>query len=163
MMRVTVIEDPKPSQAKVRFQVGGEWCTCYIQGDAWEPECRELYTEWSRTPGHPREVLLSVKIDDETVPWHGAMTHGVDLLYPKGVTGHNRWLDQVYPDGLWVAFRLAPKRTKNLKCFRGIRYFVAWKPGSAPPCSELHERRFLFTPPVSAPEASTVPLPFGLA
>ena len=111
MMRVTVIEDPKPSQAKVRFQVGGEWCTCYIQGDAWEPECEELYTEWSHTPGHLREVLLSVKIDDETVPWHGAMTH--KCSYIGSVHGHNVWLDQVYPDGIWVAFRPAPKRTRN--------------------------------------------------
>ena len=36
MMRVTVIEDPKPSQPKVNFKVGGEWCTCYIQGNNWE-------------------------------------------------------------------------------------------------------------------------------
>ena len=148
MMRVTVIEDPKPSQPKVRFQVGGEWCTCYIQADAWEPEREEVYVDWSRTPGHPREVLLSVKIDDETAPWHGAMTYGATHIGP--VTGHNKWLDQVHPYGLWVAFRLAPKRTRNRKCFRGIRYFVAWKPGSAPPCSELHEVRLLASFPSSS-------------
>ena len=129
MMRVTVIEDPKPSQPKVNFKVGGEWCTCYIQGNAWEPGCEELYSEWSRTTtGHRGRSLVS-KIDDETLPWHGAVAHKVSIAF--GET--NDPLGTYYPNGLWVGCRLAPKRTRNPKCFRGIRYFVAWKPGSKPP------------------------------
>ena len=37
------------------------------------------------------------------------------------------------PEGLWVAYRLQLKRTRNPSCFRSNRYFVAWKPGSTPP------------------------------
>ena len=159
MMRVTVIEDPTPSQAKVNFKVGGEWCTCYIQGNAWEPGCEELYTEWSRTPDRHRDSGIISKIKDETLPWHGAYDHGWSVAEGKP----NAWVEEKYPHGLWVAFRLASKRTRNPKCFRGIRYFVAWKPGSKPPFEELHEVKFLVSPPPPvAPDASEVPLPFGL-
>ena len=163
-MRVTVIEDPKPSQATVRFQVGGELCACYIQGDAWEsPECEQLSADWSRTPG-ALSHFLAERIEDDALPWHGATAD--PWQDPNSACAFKDTLSHKATEGLWVGFRLAPKRTRNPKCFRGIRYFVAWRPGSAPPCSELHERRFLFNPPVSAPaapEASDVPLPFGLA
>ena len=164
MMRVTVIEDPKPSQAKVRFQAGGEWCTCYIQGDAWESsECEQLYADWSRTPG-ALSHFLAERIEDDALPWHGATAD--PWQDSNSACAFKDTLSHKAPEGLWVGFRLAPKRTRNPKCFRGIRYFVAWRPGSAPPCSEVLERRFLFSPPVSAPAApaaSDVPLPFGLA
>ena len=163
MMRATVVADPKPPQAKVRFQVGGERCTCYIPGDAWEsPECEQLYADWSRTPGSLWETLLAVKIDDDALPWYGAKAER-----PTYRDINKPWKDLVArraPDGLYVGFRLAPKQTRNPKCFRGIRYFAAWKPGSAPPCSDLHEVRLLLRPPSPpAPAASDVPLPFGLA
>ena len=160
MMRATVIEQPSSSQPKVRFQVGGQGCTCYIQGDAWEsPECEQLCADWSRTPG-ALSHFLAEKVEDEALPWHGATA---DPWQDPNATVFKDTLSHKAPEGLWVGFRVAPKRTRNPMCFRGIRYFVAWKPGSSPPCSELHERRFLFRPPVSAPAASTVPLPFGLA
>ena len=93
------------------------------------------------------------------MPWHGAYDHGGSVVEGKP----NVWLEHKYPHGIWVAFRLAPKRTRNPKCFRGIRYFVAWKPGSKPPFEELHEVEFLVSPPPPvAPAASDVPLPFGL-
>ena len=159
MMRVTVIEDPKPSQPKLNFKVGGEWCTCYVQGNAWEPGCEELYSEWSRTPSDSRERSLVSKIDDETLPWHGVLSHNVSVVLGEP----NTWLEKVYPHGLWVGSRLAQKRTRNPKCFRGIRYFVAWKPGSKPPFEELREITYLLSPPSPvAPDASEVPLPFGL-
>ena len=158
MMRVTVIEDPKPSQPKVNFKVGGEWCTCYVQGNAWEPGCEELYTRWSPPPKHGAGHILKIK--DDTLPWHGC-------VYYHGCVRDGKpevWIEEKYPHGLWVASRLASKRTRNPKCFRGIRYFVAWKPGSKPPFEELHEITYLLSPPSPvAPDASEVPLPFGLA
>ena len=49
------------------------------------------------------------------------------------------------PEGLWVAYRLQLKRTRNPSCFRSNRYFVAWKPGSTPPypLETLHDTTFL--------------------
>jgi hypothetical protein len=158
MMRVTVIENPKPSQPKVNFKVGGEWCTCYVQGNAWEAGCEELYNEWARTPNDQGRSFAS-KVDDDTLPWHGAAAHKASVAFGQP----NDPLDTCYPNGLWVGSRLAHKRTRNPKCFRGIRYFVAWKPGSRPPFEELHGVLLLLKPPSpTAPEASEVPLPFGL-
>ena len=160
MMRVTVIENPKSSQPKVNFKVGGEWCTCYIQGNAWEPGCEELYKEWCPPRNHGAGRLLRVK--DDTLPWHGCVYHCGCLEDGKPAV----WIEENHPHGLWVGSRLAHKRTKNPKCFRGIRYFVAWKPGSKPPFEELHEISYLLWPasiPRLSPEASEVPLPFGLS
>ena len=98
------------------------------------------------------------------MPKHGARAD--PWQQPDTTCNFKDVLSQIAPEGLWVGFRLAPKRTKNPKCFRGIRYFVAWKPGPSPPCSELqlHESRLHFTPPSpTAPAATDVPLPFGLA
>ena len=162
MMRVTVIENPKPSQPKVNFKVGGEWCTCYIQGDAWEPGCEELYTEWCKTTAHRCASNTIKKIDDETLPWNGAGAYFCSVVCGEP----NTWGAHVYPYGLWVGSHLAKKRTRNPKCFRGTRYFVAWKPGSEPPfpSEELHDVKLLVSPTCSlAPDASTLPLPFGLS
>ena len=66
------------------------------------------------------------------------------------------------PEGLWVAYRLQLKRTRNPSCFRSNRYFVAWKPGSAPPypAETLHEATFLlWASEVTAPLPSEVPWP----
>ena len=54
-------------------------------------------------------------------------------------------LDNLTPEGLWVAYRLQLKRTRNPSCFRPNRYFVAWKPGSTPPypVETLHDATFL--------------------
>ena len=157
MMRVTVIEDPKPPQPKVRFQVGGEWCTCYVQGNAWEPWCEQVFTDWCPPPKHGEGHTARVK--DDTLPWHGCV-HWNDRLGDG-----KEWIEKHHPHGLWVGSRLAQKRTMNPKCFRGIRYFVAWKPGSKPPFEELHEISYLLWParPWFSPEASEVPLPFGLS
>ena len=95
---------------------------------------------------------------DDTLPWHGC-TYWNDRLGDG-----KEWIEKHYPHGLWVGSRLAHKRTRNPKCFRGIRYFVAWKPGSKQPFEELHEISYLLWPacPRFSPEASEVPLPFGL-
>ena len=63
------------------------------------------------------------------------------------------------PEGLWVAYRLQLKQTRNPSCFRSNRYFVTWKPGSTPPypLETLHDATFLLwasevTAPLSCPK-----------
>ena len=66
------------------------------------------------------------------------------------------------PEGLWVAYRLQLKRTRNPSCFRSNRFFVAWKPGSTPPypVETLHDAAFLlWASEVTAPLPSDEPWP----
>ena len=65
------------------------------------------------------------------------------------------------PEGLWVAYRLQLKRTRNPACFRSNRYFVAWKPGSTPPypMETLHDTTFLLWASEVSPPPTGVPWP----
>jgi hypothetical protein len=163
-MRVTVIENPKPSQQKVNFKVDGEWCTCYVQGDAWEPGCEQVYDDWLRTPGCLKSQTTSTHktVMDDTTPWYGAVV--CDGVAPTWPHGNHYYVQKENPGGLWVGCRLSAKRTRNPKCFRGVRYFVAWLPGTEPPCSVDAGLEYVMRAPFpQPPRASEVPPPFGLS
>ena len=121
---------------------GKEAC-CYVQGNAWgSPSCDNIFQEWSRTPGVNRQVWVNEAtnvINNSSLPWHQA------LAISRIVSKKYRELDMLTPEGLWVAYRLQLKRTRNPSCFRSNRYFVAWKPGSTPPypVETLHDATFL--------------------
>ena len=73
----------------------------------------------------------------------------------------NTKLDNLTPEGLWVACRLQLKRTRNPACFRRNRYFVAWKAGSTPPypVQTLHDTTFLLWAWEDSPPSTGVTWP----
>ena len=162
MMRVTVIDRPS-SEERVMVTHEGKEVSCYVQGNAWDsPSCEDILQEWSRTPGVNRQVWVNqatTVINDSSLPWHKALA--ISRIVPKKC----QELDMLTPEGLWVAYRLQLKRTRNPSCFRSTRYFVAWKPGSTPPypVETLHGTTFLLWASEDCPFLSDVKFPKKLS
>ena len=158
MMRVTVIDKPR-SEERVMVTHEGKQACCYVQGNAWDsPSCEDTFQEWSRTPGVNRQVWVDQAtnvINDSSLPWHKALA--ISRIVPKTY----QELDNLTPEGLWVACRLELKRTRNPACFRSTRYFVAWKPGSTPPypVETLHDTTFLLWASEDSPPSTGAPWP----
>ena len=100
---------------------GKEACCCYVHGNAWgSPSCEDIFQERSRTPGVNRQVWVDEATDvinDLSLPWNKA------LAISRVVLKKYRELDMLTPEGLWVAYRLQLKRTRNPSCLRSSRYF----------------------------------------
>ena len=94
-------------------------------------------------------------ISDSSMPWHQCLA-----LVDTTARDHDDL--RCVQDGLWVAYHLRKNRMRNPQCFRGTRYWVCWKPGSAP--SQLCDVSFLTLPAsdVQPPRPEEVPLPRGL-
>ena len=139
-MLVTVIDKPRSEERVMVAHEGKEAC-CYVRGNAWDsPSCEDMFQEWSRTPGVNRQVWVNEAtnvINNSSLPWHKALV--ISRIVPKTY----QELDMLTPEGLWVAYRLQLKRTRNPSCFRSNRYFVASKPGSTPPYPVVHDATFL--------------------
>ena len=162
MMRVTVIDKPSSEERVMVTHEGKEVC-CYVQGNAWDsPSCEDILQEWSRTPGVNRQVWVNQAtnvINDSSLPWHKVLAKS--RILPKKY----QELDMLTPEGLWVAYRLQLKRTRNPSCFRSTCYFAAWKPGSTPPypVETLHGTTFLLWASEDCPFLSDVKFPKKLS
>ena len=138
----------------------GQDCSFYVQETAWySNECEQCWKTWKELyAGVSNEVRgrHTRYISDSSTPWH-------QCLALVNTTDKDFEDLRCVQDGLWVAYHLRKKRTRNPNSFRGTRYWVCWKPGSPPPTelSQLSDVSFLMLPAsdVQPPRQEEVPLP----
>ena len=157
-MLVSTFEWPDKTHARLQFEQDGRDCSFYVQETAWfSNECEEAWKSWKQLYTGVSSMLHKRhkrSINDPAVPWHQCMS--LVLTTDKD---HDEL--RSVQDGLWVASYLQRKRTRNAHCYRGTRYWVAWRPSSSPPLelSQLSNVCFLTLPPVEPPRPEDVPLP----